>query len=86
MSMPFAGKPRRFEGPAVRPKPPPGPASLARVIFLAALVAIAAGWAALRHYAKPSRVINPTTPRTAPTYDEDAGEMPVPDWAEADSS
>ncbi len=50
------------------------------------LVAIAgAAGALVRHYTHelpPLRV--PVTPRTAPTYDADAGEMPVPDLVDAD--
>jgi hypothetical protein len=84
--MPFAGKPKRFQGPTPRRRPLPTAASLARVLLLAAFVAMATGWAVLRHYAKPSSMLNPAAPRTAPTYDEDAGEMPVPEWTEQDAS
>ena len=85
MSMPFGAKPKRFERPPARRQPPLDLVSLARVILLAMLVAIAAGWAATRHYAKPAPMLNPAIPKTAPTYDEDAGEIPVPDWSEQDA-
>jgi hypothetical protein len=86
MSMPFGAKPKRFERAPAHRQPPPDLTSLARVILLAVLVAIAAGWAAVRHYAKPAPMLNPAAPKTAPTYDADAGEVPVPDWSELDAS
>jgi hypothetical protein len=55
---------------------------LVRVVLLAVLVAVAAGWAVLRHYATVPRRLYVPAPATAPTYDEDAGELPVPDIAD----
>jgi hypothetical protein len=63
------------------------PASLARIILLGALVAMAAGWALVRHYSRqppPMRV--PAQPTPALTYDMDAGEMPVPETLGPDAS
>jgi hypothetical protein len=55
---------------------------MVRLIAFALLAAIGAAWALVRHYTKempPMRV--PATPASAPTYDVDAGEIPVPELA-----
>jgi hypothetical protein len=85
----FAKKRRRpFETPRSRLRLPRAPlSSLLRSILLAALVAIGAAWALVRHYSHtlpPMRV--PAVPTAAPTYDIDAGEMPVPETVEPDAS
>lgn len=56
--------------------------ALARAMLLAALGVAAAAWALERHYAAirpPMLVPSSAAPRGSPTYDVDAGEMPVPD-------
>lgn len=55
------------------------PSSLVRVIVLALLVALAASWAVVRHYAMAPRPLYSPVPTGAPTYNEDAGELPVPE-------
>ncbi len=80
--MSFARKPSRFEEPQSRvplPRRPPG--ALVRLVLFAALAVIAAVWALWEHY---TRVLPPTRvpvshPSAAPTYDADAGEVPVPE-------
>jgi len=60
--------------------PPLAASPMMRVLVLALAGAVLAAWALLRHYTRelpPVRV--PVTPSTAPTYDPDAGEMPVPE-------
>ena len=86
--MGFVDKPSRFDVPRARGQvpPTPPPSSLSRVIFLAVLVAIAAGWAVARHYSKGPWVLTPAAPPAGPTYDEDAGELPVPEIIEGDAS
>jgi len=61
------------------------PAAALRVVGLALLAIAGAGWALARHYTHampPMRV--PLPPSAAPTYDPDAGEVPVPDLEPAD--
>ena len=50
------------------------------------LVAIAgAAWALVQHYThEPPPLRVPVGPRTAPTYDADAGEIPVPEVLQGD--
>ncbi len=51
------------------------------------MVVAAAGWALVRHYSlipPPMRV--PVHPAAAPTYDIEAGELPVPETLEPDAS
>jgi hypothetical protein len=83
----FAKKPRPFDSPDSRRRLERIPATrVARTILLAAIVAIAAAWALVRHYSQtlpPMRV--PVSPTAAPTYDIDAGEMPVPEILEPDA-
>jgi hypothetical protein len=61
----------------------PEAASLTLVVrtFLFGVLAIAgAAWALVRHHGlTPPPMLVPVPPRTAPTYDADAGEIPVPD-------
>jgi len=76
----FAGKTRRFDAHrAARRQPPVPPSSLARVIVLAVLVALAAGWAVAHHYTRTPRPLYSPVPTGAPSYDADAGELPVPE-------
>jgi hypothetical protein len=51
-----------------------------RILLLAVLGIVGAGWALARHYTQslpPMRV--PMQPGPSPTYDPDSGEIPVPD-------
>jgi hypothetical protein len=84
----FVNKPSGFEAPGARRQVPPAPhpGSLARTILLAVLVAIAAGWAVARHYSMGPSVLTPAATPTGPTYDEDAGELSVPEIIEGDAS
>jgi hypothetical protein len=72
---------RRFDPGRTRFVLPRAPSlSLLRIALLALAGIVGAGWALARHYTRslpPMRV--PVQPSTAPTYDPDAGEMPVPD-------
>lgn len=54
-----------------------------RTVLFGILAIAGAAWALMRHYTHtlpPLRV--PFVPASAPTYDADAGEMPVPDTFE----
>jgi hypothetical protein len=77
----FAKKSRRFDPSRTRFVLPPLVASPMLRLFAFALVALlGAVYALVRHYTMdlpPMHV--PFTPPTAPTYDADAGEIPVPD-------
>jgi hypothetical protein len=56
-------------------------AALVRLLVFALLAIAGAGWALVYHYSHalpPMRVAVPTPP-SAPTYDADAGEIPVPE-------
>jgi len=62
------------------PKLPP--AVVVRFFVLALVGVIAAVWGIVHHYTThlpPVRVPVPATPSAAPTYDVDAGELPVPE-------
>jgi len=76
----FARKPVR-PGVARRLRPEPVPRGmLVRTFVFGALAIVGAAWALARHYAvKPPPMLVPLSPRTAPTYDADAGEIPVPE-------
>jgi hypothetical protein len=53
---------------------------LLRTVLIGLLAIFGAAWALVRHYTQtlpPLRV--PVAPREAPTFDADAGELPVPD-------
>jgi hypothetical protein len=77
--MSFAKKPER---PPPRQAARPFPFALFVRTFLIGMIAIGGAlWALTRHYTHtppPMRV--PVVPREAPTYDVDAGEVPVPDF------
>jgi hypothetical protein len=84
----FAKDNRRRTGPPpARFVLPPFIASpLLRLVAFALLAAIAAAWALARHYGTrmpPMLVPGTATPASAPapTYDADAGEIPVPELA-----
>ena len=51
--------------------------SILRLVFFAALAIAGAAWAIVRHrtLVEPPMIV----PAPAPTYDADAGEMPVPE-------
>jgi hypothetical protein len=61
------------------------PTLLLRALFFGALAIAGAAWALVRHcsYVPPPLRV-PVAPREAPTYDADAGEVPVPEWLESD--
>ena len=65
----------RFRLPRI---PPP---TLVRLVVLAVAALVFSAWALVRHYSRPypPLVVPRTTPSAAPTYDADAGEMPVPE-------
>jgi hypothetical protein len=87
--LPFTGAPvsfiknsqRSFDPGRSRFALPRAPSlAMLRIALLALLGIVGAGWALARHYTNrlpPMRV--PVQPSTAPTYDPDAGEIPVPD-------
>jgi hypothetical protein len=66
------------------------PAAAVRAIAVALLVVFAAGWAAVRHFTqKPPPMLVPVGPggvTPEPTYDIEAGELPVPETLEPDAS
>jgi hypothetical protein len=60
--------------------------AVARSIALAVFVIFAAGWAVARHFMiEPAPMLRPA-PTSAPTYDIEAGELPVPETFEPDAS
>jgi hypothetical protein len=79
----FAKKDRRRFDPHqvhrfVLPRWPP--VQIVRVVLLAALGAIAAGWAIAYHYSvRLPPMLKPVPAAPSATYDADAGEMPVPE-------
>lgn len=81
--MSFAKNDRRRFDPArphrfVLPRWPP--VQIVRVVLLAVLGAFAAGWAIAYHYsARLPPMRKPVASAPAPTYDPDAGEVPVPE-------
>lgn len=77
----FSKKSRHFQDRRLRRRASPVTASeLARTILFGVLVAIAAAWGLARHCTRPIEPLRvPVAPAPAPTYDADAGEMPVPD-------
>jgi hypothetical protein len=83
--MSFAKKPERpIRRPVLRGAPIPH-GLLLRMMLLGILAIGGAIWALVRHYTHelpPLRV--PVVPREAPTFDADAGEIPVPEWMEGD--
>jgi hypothetical protein len=83
--MSFIKKPER---PAKRPTfrgTPVLSGLLLRTLLVGLLAIFGAAWALVRHYTHtlpPVRV--PVAPREAPTFDADAGELPVPDMVAPD--
>lgn len=83
--MSFIKKPER---PATRPTFRGAPVLsglLLRTLLVGLLAILGAAWALVRHYTHtlpPLRV--PLAPREAPTFDADAGELPVPDMVAPD--
>ena len=56
------------------------PVQIVRVVVLALLGAIAAGWAIAYHYSvQLPPMLRPVQPSPSATYDADAGEIPVPE-------
>jgi hypothetical protein len=87
--MSFAKKPERPRVPALRGAQPSSLSYglLLRTVIVGLLAIAGAVWGLIRHYnytPPPMRV--PVAPAEAPTYDVDAGELPVPDWAADDAS
>jgi hypothetical protein len=85
--MSFTKKPERkpVKKPAFR-SAPVASGTLLRTLLVGLLAIAGAAWALARHYTHtlpPMRV--PVAPREAPTFDIDAGEIPVPEWAEPDA-
>jgi hypothetical protein len=77
--MSFTKKPERPRNPTLRVASVSS-GLLVRTILVAVLAILGASWALVRHYTQtppPMRV--PVAPREAPTFDADAGEVPVPD-------
>jgi hypothetical protein len=77
--MSFTKKPERPRKPILRGASVSS-GLLARTLLVAVLAIVGATWALVRHYTQtlpPLRV--PVAPREAPTFDADAGEVPVPD-------
>jgi hypothetical protein len=53
---------------------------LLRTVLVGVLAIFGAAWALLRHYTQTLPPLRePVSPREAPTFDADAGEVPVPD-------
>jgi hypothetical protein len=80
--VPFAKKnPKTFDPSRARfrlPRVPPP--MLLRLVFLAVAALIFAAWAIVRHYTQPyPPLVVPRIAKSAPTYDADAGEIPVPE-------
>jgi len=69
------------KGAASRLRPEPVPRGLlVRALLFGLLAILGAAWALHRHYTvTPPPMLVPVTPRAAPAYDADAGEIPVPD-------
>jgi hypothetical protein len=81
-------KRRPFETPRSRVPAARLPVStLVHSIALGALVAVAAAWALARHYSHElPPLLAPRAPTSAPAYDMDAGEIPVPELIDPDAS
>jgi hypothetical protein len=82
--MSFTKKPERSRKPSSRGASVSS-GLLVRTILVAVLAIGGAAWALVRHYTQtppPLRV--PVAPREAPTFDADAGEVPVPDLVAPD--
>jgi hypothetical protein len=59
------------------------PGLLLRALLFGALAIAGAAWALARHYTHPLPPMRvPRPPAAAPTYDADAGEIPVPELLE----
>jgi hypothetical protein len=78
--MSFTRKPER---PAKKPNFRGAPVSsglLLRTLLVGLLAIFGAAWALVRHYTQTLPPLRePVAPREAPTFDADAGELPVPD-------
>lgn len=73
--------PERITSPVPRASLPS--ALLVRVLVFGLVAIAGAAWALHRHWTYvPPPMLVPTPPRTAPTYDPDAGELPVPELEE----
>ncbi len=73
---------RRFDasGGARFKLPKLPPAAVVRFFVLALVGVAAAVWGIVHHYTtQPPPMRVPVTPSAAPTYDADAGEIPVPE-------
>jgi hypothetical protein len=80
---------RRFTPGRARFVMPPFLASpIVRLMAFALVAAFAAAWALVGHYTRPTTPLRvpvppapPSAPASAPTFDADAGEIPVPELA-----
>jgi hypothetical protein len=88
--MSFAKKSRSTVG--ARPRPRPASLrehvpTLVRALVLAVLVIAAAAWALFHHSSfVPPPMLVPAPPKAAPTYDIEAGELPVPETIAPDAN
>jgi len=83
----FTRQPSRFAAPRSRFSLVRGaPGALVRLLLFAALAALAAGWALWDHCTRvlPPMRVPVAHPSAAPTYDPDAGEIPVPEIVPGD--
>ncbi len=76
----------RRRSPTGQPRfvlPPLLASPIVRLVAFALAAAIAAVWALVYHYTRevPPMRVPVAAPRAAPTFDPDAGEMPVPELA-----
>ena len=71
---------KRAARPATRRARAPGGLSLVlRALILGSIAIAGAAWALARHYTQTPAPMRVPLPTAAPTYDADAGEMPVPE-------
>jgi hypothetical protein len=79
----FARKPDRKVSRYFRAPPVPR-VLLVRTVLVGLLAIAGAAWALARHYTHALPSLLTPVPTTAPTYDADAGEFPVPEWFETE--
>jgi hypothetical protein len=79
--MTFARRQRRDKTPRLRGATV-GSGLLVRTVIVGLLAIAGAAWGLMRHYTyRPPPMRVPIAPRETPAFDEDAGELPVPDLA-----
>lgn len=79
----FGRKPDRKVSRHLRARPVPR-TLLVRTVLVGLLAIAGAAWALARHYTHALPPLRVPVPATAPTYDADAGEFPVPEWFETE--